>query len=189
MINEDKAFDEMVSSMNELTYIEDEDDFIISNDIEADWQIDKIAIVTADLKRKEMVANAKIEQIQQWLNKERESAEKEIHYREFLLLEYIKSLPDSAVQKTKTQKIYKLPSGTLRLKEQQPEYKRDDEKLLQWVKANKPRFVKTKEYVDWAGLKEVVAAEGSRVVDIQTGEIIDGVEVIERGPKFEVEAQ
>lgn len=189
MINEDKAFDEMVSSMNELTYIEDEDDFIISNDIEADWQVDKIAIVTADLKRKEMVANAKIEQIQQWLDRERAAAEKEIAYREYLLKEYFESLPADFIKETKTQKIYKLPSGTLRLKQQQPELLRNDDMLLQWVKANKPRFIKIRESVDWAGLKELTKIVGDKVVDIQTGEIVDGIIAQEREPKFEVEVR
>lgn len=169
---------------------EDNDVGYIHDDLTADWQIDKIKEVQAEMRRKEMVANAKIGQIQEWLKKEREQAEHEINYRKLLLIEYFRELDGQGlVKQTKTQKSYKLPSGTLKLKQQPPEYKRDDEKLLQWVKANKPRFVKIKESPDWAGLKEIVKVAGDKVVDAQTGEIIDGVVVISREPKFEVEVE
>lgn len=171
------------------TFVPDDDNWHISNDADADWVIEKIVAVKAELRHKEMIASTKIEQIQQWLDRERAAAEKEIAYREYLLKEYFESLPESIVQKTKTQKIYKLPSGTLRLKEQQPEYKRDDEKLLQWVKANKPRFIKIKETVDWSGLKELTAVTNGKVIDVQTGEVIDGIEAQERGPKLVVEVE
>jgi hypothetical protein len=169
------------------TFVPDDDNWHISNDADADWVIEKIVAVKNELRHKEMVASTKIEQIQQWLDKERAAAEKEIAYREYLLKEYFESLPADFIKETKTQKIYKLPSGTLRLKQQQPEYIRNDELLLQWVKTNKPRFVRIKESVDWAGLKELVVAAGDKVIDTQTGEVIDGVIVVEREPKFIVE--
>jgi hypothetical protein len=60
---------------------------------------------------------------------------------------------------------------------------------LEWVKANKPRLVRIKESVDWAALKELIAVYRDSAIDIQSGETIDGVRVIDREPKFEVEVR
>lgn len=163
------------------------DGWHITNDHQADWALEKIAAIDADYRRKEMVVQNKIADLQQWLAREKAQAEQQRSFFEVKLKEYFDSLPTSIVKQTKTQKVYKLPSGTLRLKQQQPEYIRNDELLLQWAKANKPRFVRIKESVDWAGLKELVGVAGNKAIDMQTGEVIDGVEVVEREAKFVVE--
>lgn len=161
----------------------------VKDDADADWQIERIAAIKTDLRRKEMAAQNKIAQIQAWLDKEKEVAEKEISFREMKLREYFDSLPAKAIKETKTQKSYKLPSGVLKLKYRGPEIIRDDAKLLAWVKQNKPRFVKVKESVDWSGLKELTKIDGDKVIDIQTGEIIDGIIAEQREPEFIVEVE
>ena len=69
---------------------------------------------------------------------------------------------------------------------QQAEYKRDDKTIIAWLKEKfGGRFVKTTESVDWAGLKDATGVfEGAIVTE--DGEIVPGVEVIERPAKFEV---
>lgn len=165
------------------------DKWQITDDSKADWALEKIAAIDADYRRKEMVVQNKIADLQQWLAREKAQTEQQRSFFEAKLKEYFDALPDDTIKKTKTQKIYKLPSGTLRLKQQQPEFKRNDEKLLQWVKANKPRLVKIKESVDWASLKELIAIYKESAIDIQTGEVIDGIEVVDREDKFEVEVK
>lgn len=159
----------------------------IDNDVAADWAIEKIKAIKQEYKRKEMIAQNKIKQIQDWLQKQKEGADQSIMFFEDRLCSYFNSLPKEALKKTKTTEQYKLSSGTLKLKYKGPEIVRDDEKLLTWVKQNKPRFVKVKESVDWAGLKELTKIENNKVIDVQTGEVIDGVEVQERNPEFIVE--
>ncbi|AEE95754.1 host-nuclease inhibitor Gam family protein [Mahella australiensis] len=159
----------------------------ITDDNQADWALEKIAAIDAEYRRKEVVAKNKIAQVQEWLDKQKEQAEQQRSFFCALLKQYFESLPATAVKQTKTQKIYKLPSGVLRLKQQQPEYLKDEDKLLEWVKTNKPQFVKIKESVNWSSLKELVATAGDKAVDTQTGEVIDGIEIVEREPKFDVE--
>jgi phage host-nuclease inhibitor protein Gam len=159
----------------------------INDDSSADWAIEKITAIDAEYRRKEMVARNKIKQTEEWLAKEKAWAEQQKSFFTEKLKEYFDELPDEFIKKTKTQRIYKLPSGTLRLKAQSAEFKRDEEKLLQWVKANKPRLIRTKEYVEWMPLKELLAINGDRAIDLQTGEIVDGITVVNRDPKFEVD--
>jgi phage host-nuclease inhibitor protein Gam len=161
----------------------------ITNDMLADWAIEKVASIDSDYRRKEMIAKNKIAQIEEWLTREKAQADKERNYFEVRLKEYFESLPESAIKATKTQKSYKLPSGVLKLKQKNPEIIRNDDALLQWVKQNKPRFIKIKESVDWAGLKELTQIAGDKIVDIQTGEIIDGVYVEQRDPEFIIEVK
>jgi phage host-nuclease inhibitor protein Gam len=185
MIEEHDLESELINSeLGEL-----HEGWAIKDDSAADWAIEKIAKLETEYRRKEMVAQNKIAQIQQWLDKERAWKEQQRSFFEEKLREYFDTLPEDEVKVTKTQKIYKLPSGTLRLKQQQPEFKRDEAALLEWVKANKPRLVRIKESVDWAALKELIAVYRDSAIDIQSGETIDGVRVIDREPKFEVEVR
>lgn len=91
-------------------------------------------------------------------------------------------------KKTNTQESYKCPSFTMTLKAQNPEYKRDAEKVLEWCgKSDDTKaFVKNKPVLDWEGLKKRVVVVGSECFMDDTGEKIPGVEVVEREPKFEV---
>ncbi|WP_213997011.1 host-nuclease inhibitor Gam family protein [Tepidanaerobacter syntrophicus] len=163
------------------------DGWQITDDNKADWALEKIAAIDADLARKEMAAQNKIAQIQEWLAKEKAQADQQRSFFEVKLREYFEILPAKVIKETKTQKSYKLPSGTLKIKYRGPKIIRDDAKLLAWVNQNKPRFVKIKQSVDWSGLKELTKIDGDKVIDIQTGEIIDGIIVEQIGSEFIVE--
>lgn len=161
----------------------------IIDDGQADWAIDKIRAFKAEYARKEMVAKNKIAQVEAWLKKQQDETDRQVTFFEEKLREYFLNIPEKNLKTTKTQKQYKLPSGTLKIKYKGPEIVRDDEKLLAWVKQNNPKFVKVKESVDWAGLKELTKIVSEKVIDIQTGEVIDGIEVKERTPEFIVEVE
>ena len=90
-------------------------------------------------------------------------------------------------KKTKTQETYKLPSGTLKKKYPSPDFIRDEEKLLKWLKdSNMTDLIKTKESADWATLKKAIQIEGTNVVT-EDGEIVDGITVQEKDPVFDIE--
>jgi phage host-nuclease inhibitor protein Gam len=90
-------------------------------------------------------------------------------------------------KKTKTQESYKLPGGKLVLKTQNPEYKRDDKTVIDWAKANSlTQFVKVKEELDWDGLKKATAVFEGHIVT-EDGEIVPGIDVVDREAKFSVE--
>ena len=103
---------------------------------------------------------------------------------ERMLSDYFATVPHKV---TKTQESYSMPEGKLVMKKQNPEYKRDDAKVIAWLKANKPgQFVKVKEELDWAGFKATVGVFEGCVVD-ENGEIVPGIEVVDREEKFIVE--
>ena len=157
-----------------------EDHFIVDDDGKADWVLRQI--IAARSERDRLVKHFK-EQIDK---AEAHCAREEEHWRATLLL-YMDQVP---VHQTKTQKSYALPSGVLRIKQQTPKYTVQDDALAAWMKANGfANMVRTKitESPAWAELKKLTELVGEYVTLKSTGEIVGGVEVELREPKFEVE--
>ena len=154
-----------------------EETFVIDTDAKAAWALRKIREARADRDNWVKWYKDKIAEIEAATDFNTMNLER-------MLAEYFASVPH---KKTKTQESYTLPEGKLVMKTQNPEYKRDDGKVIAWLKANNGgQFIKVKEELDWAGLKATVGVFDGSVVD-ENGEIIPGIEVIEREAKFIVE--
>lgn len=156
-----------------------EERWIIKDDKSAEWALKKIREAQEDTARWNAYYAAQMETI------ERQNADT-VAYFTALLEAWFATVPHKT---TKTQESYQLPSGKLVRKAQQPAYERDAEALLKWAKASLPEAVKVKEEASWTDIKNrigKVMPDGS-AVDKETGEIIDGVTVIERDPVFKVE--
>lgn len=166
---------------------EEKEKWKITDDNTADWALDIIREANAEYNRFEMVVKAKIEQLQNALQKAEEERNRTVNFFEFKLYEYFNSLDDKVLKKTKTQKTYKLPTGKLKLKKREPEFKREDDKLLEWLKERNMRdYIEIKEKPKWGDLKKVIKTAGNRAVSVD-GEIIEGITVIERPDEFKVE--
>lgn len=100
-----------------------------------------------------------------------------------MLRAYFETVPH---RKTSTQESYRLPSGKLVIKAQEPEYQRDDAQILKHLKQTGGKYIKVSESVDWARLKKSLMVVGDTVAD-EEGNIIPGITVIDRDPVFSVE--
>lgn len=162
--------------MSETMNLEPEG-FIIDTDAKANWALQKIREARSDRDAwvkwyEDKIAEIKAQTDFDTMNLER------------MLAEYFATVKH---KKTKTQESYSLPGGKLILKTQNPEYKRDDKTVIEWLKKNKlTKFVKVKEELNWSDLKDATAAFEGHIVT-EDGEIVPGVEVIERESKFVVE--
>jgi hypothetical protein len=72
----------------------------------------------------------------------------------------------------------KLPHGTLKMRAQQPQYEYDESLMLPWAKKNLPEAVVVKESVAKTPVKKHIK---------DTGEMVPGVEIVERPERFSVE--
>ena len=159
--------------------LETEEEFRVDDDQKAEWCLQKIREANADMEK--------------WLEfyDQRKEAVKadtanRIAFFEHHLREYSNSVPHKV---TKTQENYPLPSGKLVFKQQEPEYERDDENVLAWLKENGgEKYIKVKESLDWSGLKKTLTVCGETVAD-ENGEVIPGIKAIEREPVFKVEVK
>lgn len=127
----------------------------------------------------------KVEKIKEWGEQaKKEHEEKVSSYTtqlEFFMREEIKKQIESG---KKPKKTISLPYGKISLKKQQPEFVKDEEKLLEYAK--KVGLFKSKETTDWATLKGKCEVSNGHLVDKETGEVIPGVTVTDRDDKFEI---
>lgn len=157
--------------------------FLIDNDSKADWAVEKIMAENAERDRLIKIADERIKELN---DKKRELMDKtadKTNYLTALLRMYFDTIEPKA---TKTQATYKLLSGKLVLKHQQPEYVLDDVQMVSWAKAAAPAYIKVKESINWAELKKQTAVNGESVVLAETGEVIPGIVAKDREDVFEV---
>ncbi|KIL33433.1 host-nuclease inhibitor Gam family protein [Bacillus subtilis] len=124
----------------------------------------------------------KIEKIKMWQEQEKEKYAKRKAFYENRLERYMRQ--DIEEQKKKgyqPKKVMKLPYGTVKLIKQQPEYKRNEEELTEYAKAQ--GFMKVSESVDWSSIKSKCQVVGDKLVD-PNGQVVPGVTVVERDDKF-----
>lgn len=160
-------------------YVNEFEGFLIDTDTKAEWAMGKIREIRQNRDR--MI---------DWYKAQIDAVTKETDFQtmnlERMLNDYF-LMTEAAHKRTKTTESYSLPSGKLILRKQNPEYKRDDARVLEWMKANDyPQYIKVKEELDWAGLKANGAVLNGKLYT-EEGEEVPGVEVVERDPKFVVE--
>lgn len=157
----------------------------------ADWAMRKIADADRRLANDREVAQAQRDRIDEWLA-EREHAHTEA--TEFLRSQlegfHRRLLDDQPVEwHKKKDKTLKLPSGgRLVARAQQPEWTFDDEAFVAWATTHAADLVRTKHEPDRATAKERLTAtnvDGRVVLD---GELVPGVTVTARPPKFEIDS-
>ena len=152
-------------------------EFVIDTDAKAQWALKQI-------KEKRDDRDAWVAWYEQKIKEIKEQTDFETMNLERMLADYFATVKH---KKTKTQESYSLPGGKLILKVQNPEFKHKDADVIAWLKTHMDgKFIKVKEELDWAGLKEVSAALDGKLWS-EDGEEIPGIEVINREAKFIVE--
>lgn len=159
--------------------------FIITAPEQADWAIEQVIEEQERFKLYEQAINHKIEKLKEDLLQEKEKSENRTSWLRFKLGEYIKR-DDVPAKDTKTQMSLKLPSGTIKFIKSKLDYDRDDDELLEYCKENATDFIKIKESVNWVEFKKHLEIKNDIVINKDTGEIIDGINVIEVVPKIEI---
>ena len=149
----------------------------VRSTIEAKWQFEQRKRIMDD--RDELIAY-----YEDQIAKVKADADYKIGFIDRALFAFFQTVEH---KKTKTQESWSIPAGKLMLKKQAPEFKRDEKTVIDWLKQNGGTdYVKTVESLDWANLKKDTTVVGNAIVN-NDGEIIPGVEVIEREDKFVVE--
>lgn len=179
----DKLLD-AVETEEEIQIPEAEKRFRVEDDQGAEWCFRIIREANEEIKKwTEFYEDRKAKAIRK--------QEARIAHMEFLLEGYFRDVPKD---ETKTQLSYKLPGGKLVMKKPALVLEHDDEQLLPWLKQNRPAFVKTKESVDWAGLKKDLLSDAAvdpayRGLVTDDGEIIPGISRVEKPAEFKVEVK
>lgn len=170
------------------TQEEEKEEWRIKNDEEADWWIEVTGEELAEVRRLKMQLDNKIAFYMEKLEKVEKEEKFIIEQRDGKLAEYFESLDEKDMKVTKTQKKYRLPSGELVQRFPGPKFERDNDTLAKWLEENQlNEYIEVKKQAKWGDLKKATEVVGDTVVLKDTGEIVEGVEVVERAPEFKVE--
>ncbi len=158
----------------------------IKNDEEADWWIEIHEEELAEVRRLKMQLENKIAFYKEKLEKVQKEEEYIIEKRDGKLAEYFESIDEKQMKRTKTMMKYRLPSGELVKKFPSPQFKRNNDKLAEWLESNgMDEYIEIKKQPKWGELKAKTKVVNGHVVT-EDGEIVEGVEVVERAPEFQV---
>ena len=178
---------DMLNEALEIQEVENET-WRIKNDEEADWWIELHEEKLVEVRRLKLQLENKIAFYQSKLDKVIQEEEYIIEKRDGKLAEYFETLNEKDMRRTKTMLKYRLPSGELVKRFPGPQFKRNNDELAKWLEENQlDEYVEIKKQAKWGKLKKKTKVVGNSVVLEGTGEIVEGVEVVERPAEFKVE--
>lgn len=169
-----------------LTGDEDADKGLIDSPAKANYFVKLVQEINKDIEDIENFTKSEIERYVDHMNAFKEERIKSLSGQKYYFESMLRHFTETELAGTKKKSI-KLPDGTLQIRKQSPKYTYEDEILLEWIKLNKPNYVKTttKETVDKALLKKenIVDSNNHMIID---GKIVEGVNIIEQEDKFDV---
>ena len=170
----------MTEELHEVVFgVTERAQLVIDTPSRADWAIREIKAIDTEYER--MIAVAK-EQVQTLLAAHRKSR----GFWEEKLAAFMQNV-QAECRKTETQEIYKLASGTLRIKHPKPEWIRHEQTLLTWARTHAERFVKVVESLNWADLKKTLSVLKDGTIVDERGQAVEGILLEDRPATFEVE--
>ncbi len=179
----------MLKAVKKTNQKEKEEGFVVDSDKKATWCLRKIKNMKQKQKKNENLAeslieeiNEEIEEIKAWLDKENKKLQGNIDFMKNKLHNYALDLKDD----NPDLKTHNLPFGALTFRKQRPKWKYDDEKLVKFVESNLDDVLKVKKKVNKRELKKKAKIVGKRAINEETGEVINGVRIIQRPEKFKV---
>lgn len=163
------------------------EEFRITDDKTADWAVRKIAEERAEFERLKSLACAQIDEITEKIGEAKKRLDSSTEYLKTKLAEYFQSVPH---KETKTTEKYRLLSGTLTLKKGGAKPKPDNEKLVQWLAANGyTDYIKTEQSPQWGEFKKLLDYSGGVPVIKETGEVVEGVELVDEPAEFDIDTK
>ncbi|MBO5863510.1 MAG: host-nuclease inhibitor Gam family protein [Paludibacteraceae bacterium] len=157
----------------------------IADDDCADWAVRKIADERAELARIKELADAQIARIMDKVVAADKRCENGTRFLTSKLAEYFETVPH---KQTKTKHTYRLLSGTLARKIGGTTMKQNTEKLLEYLKASgNDDMIKLTEEPKWGEFKKRLEIVGDQIIDKDTGELVEGVELVGKPDTFVVE--
>lgn len=148
-----------------------EETFKITDDKSADWAIRQIHEAEDERDRLVSLAEEQIIDLNDRINELKLKCDRDTAYLRSCLIDYFQTVKP---KETKTQKSYKLISGTLVFKKPSTKITHDDAKLLEYLENNDGNdFIKLKKSVDWASFKEqLTISDDGEVIDTELGTVI-----------------
>jgi phage host-nuclease inhibitor protein Gam len=158
--------------------------FTVTNEQEANWVLRKIKSLEAKKADNIALAEAEIAKIDAWLEQVNGEIDRSLEYFKGLLTAY------AVEQRAKDPKFksLKLPNGKIGFRKQQPKWNYDNDKVIKALKEiGREDLIRVKEEPDKVNIKKVMEVKDGKVIDPETGVIIEGVTVEDREDELKIE--
>lgn len=160
--------------------------FKVTDESSANWALRKIAQMEKQIEANNELAVAEEEKIEAWRKSVNDTAQNSIDFFQSYLAEYAMSLK----KENPKFKTLKLPNGQLSFRKQQPKWDLDDEKVLKTLKeTGNDDLIKVTEKPKIAEIKKAFKAHGTKAINPETGEVVEGITIVEQPEKFGVKAE
>ena len=165
----------------DLSYLEEDnteekEPFKIKDLNGANWAFRKLKAIEEQEKEIKRLADKEFDRIDEWLKTELARTDRDKGYFEGLLTAYL------ITEREKDPKFkVSTPYGKVSTRKQQPNFEYDVNKFIDWAIDNEREdLVKITKTPIKAEVKKVFEVHEGRLIDPETGEIVAGVEVIDR---------
>lgn len=151
--------------------------FRVDTHEKANWALRKIKALEEQKQENQQLAETEKAKIDEWLQMVNGQLDHSIQYYRGLLTEYAEELR----QRDPTFKSVHLPNGRIGYRKQQPKWIIDEAVLINSLKQlGYEEYIQVKELVKKAELKKRFQVVGEKVIDPETGELIEGAKVLEQ---------
>lgn len=155
----------------------------IADDGCADWALKKIKLEKDERDRIVALAEQEIARLKDQIERADRRYDQNTSFLTSMLAEFFETVPH---KKTKTgTESYRLLNGQLVKKPATIKLQPDDEKLVTWLRAaGREDLIKVETKDMWGELKKQIEMVGTVAMMPDTGEIIEGIDVVEVPPAF-----
>lgn len=162
------------------------DVFVIDDLEKANWAFKKINALNARINEKKELAEAEQRRIRNWLDNETKNDFESVEYFEGLLTAYYKQLRQQDPKAKLT-----TPYGKVTSRKRQPAWNWDENKAIEYLKANAPQVLQEKITFSKTEAKKlftpIETEEGYRLID-ENGELVDIAEIEFQEDSYTVKA-
>ena len=165
----------------DLSYLEEDnteekEPFKIKDLNGANWAFRKLKAIEEQEKEIKRLADKEFDRIDEWLKTELARTDRDKGYFEGLLTAYL------ITEREKDPKFkVSTPYGKVSTRKQQPNFEYDVNKFINWAIDNeRADLIKVTKTPIKAEVKKVFEVHEGRLIDPETGEIVEGVEVVDR---------
>jgi len=155
--------------------------FIVDDDQKANWALRKISELQKEVERNTKLAEQEIDKIKQWETTQNKQIGDSILYFEGLLNEY-------AIKQREIDPEFKsmsLPNGRFGFRKQQPKWKYNDKEVLSYLEsAEMEDLIRTTRVPNKAEIRKVFEVVDDKVINKETGEVVEGIEIEHRPEQF-----
>lgn len=163
-----------------------DDRFKVENEQQANWALRKIKQYKDEIEKTNKLAEEEKEKIDMWAKQENERHKDSIDYFQSLLAEYAMKLKEDDPELKTTS----LPNGELQFRKQQPKWEYKNDVLVGSLKkAGMNDLIRIKEEPKKSDIKKAVEVVDGKAINKETGEVIEGITITERGEKFVVKVE